>query len=66
MQKKKNNHLFSLIIWTMKKVNRYPALLDEINNKHDFYSKTKKSKKYDYKSNIYVLNYRLSRSYKIK
>jgi hypothetical protein len=44
MQKKKNNHLFSLIIWTMKKVNRYPALLDEINNKHDFYSKTKKAK----------------------
>jgi hypothetical protein len=28
----------------MKKVNRYPALLDEINNKHDFYSKTKKAK----------------------
>jgi hypothetical protein len=35
------NHLFLFIIWTMKEVSRHPSLLDELNNKHDFYSKTK-------------------------
>ena len=52
----------------MKEVSRHPSLLDELNNKHDFYSKTKEQQVrfFSYKSNIYVLDYRLSRSYKIK